>query len=220
MVALLSSRPADAQVVGVDPRPPREHRTLSRDVITGAEYDVLNVALAEHRFQNLQAKLRRDAELGDMAAVDHDLHRIENVKYRIAIHEWLVRWNSREYPCFYPIRTDEVSCAAIAQAVHPTVILNPQRPASTLGPMTELATTTITKINAEPGGDGVDFANDGVAHKAPPGSSEDLEVAIGSQITYDGGGTIGRRRYRILPGRYEFRKTAEGWALYRLRGMP
>jgi hypothetical protein len=221
VVALLSSRPADAQVVGVDPGPPREHRTLCRDVITGAEYDVLNVAGAEHRLQNLQAKLRRDSELGDTAAVDHDLHRIDNVRYRIAIHEWLVRWNSREYPCFYPIRTDEVSCAAIAQAVHPTVVLNPQRPASTLGPMVFLSTISITIVNAEPAGDGIDFAIDGVAHQAAAGSSQDLDVASGSHITYDGGGSLGQRRYRILsPGRYEFRSTAKGWALYKLPSLP
>jgi hypothetical protein len=221
VVALLSSRPVDAQVIGVDPGPPREHRTLCRDVITGAEYDVLNVALAEHRFENLQAKLRRDAELGDMAAVDHDLHRIENVKYRIAIHTWLVRWNSREYPCFYPIRTDEVSCAAIAQAVHPTVVLNPQRPASIVGPLPAATTLTVTIVNAAPTGDGIDFAIDGVAHSAPAGSSQDLDVAPGAHITYDGGGTVGQRRYLIMAGRYEFRSSAAGgWALYKVPSMP
>jgi hypothetical protein len=220
VVAMLSSTPAGAQVVGVDPGPPRERRSLCRDVITGAEYDVLNVAHAERRLENLQAKLMSDAAGGDTAAVEHDLHRIENVKYRIAIHEWLVRWNSREYPCFYPVRTDEVSCAAIAQAVHPTVILNPQRPASVLGPMSELATVTVTIVNAEPAGDGIDFAIDGAAKKALAGSSQDLEVAPGAIITYDAGGSIGPRRYRMSAGSYEFRKTANGWTLYKLPITP
>ena len=124
VVALLSSRPADAQV-GVDPGPPREPGGLLNDLVTGVEYDIVNQALAEQRLQNLQAKLRRDAERGDMAAVDCDVRRIDNVKYRIAIDEWLIRWNSRQYPGFYPIRTDAVSCAAIAQATHPTPISLP-----------------------------------------------------------------------------------------------
>ena len=64
MVALLSSRPADAQV-GVDPGPPREPGGLLNSLITGVQYDIVNQALAEHHLQYLQAKLRRDAERGD-----------------------------------------------------------------------------------------------------------------------------------------------------------
>ena len=219
VVALLSSRPADAQV-GVDPGPPREPGGLLNNVITGVEYDIVNQALAEHRLQKLQAKLRRDAERGDTAAVDRDVRRIDNLKYRIVIDEWLIRWNSRQYPDFYPIRTDAVSCAAIAQATHPTQVPNPQRPVPTPGPMAAAPTIPITIVNAEPAGAGVAFAIDGVAHQAPAGSRQDLAVAPDSNITYDGGGSLGQRRYRISPGLYEFRSTAEGWALYKLPGMP
>jgi hypothetical protein len=223
VVALLSSRPADAQV-GVDPGPPREHPGCLNAVITGAEYDIVNVKLAEHRLQNLQAKLRSDAEQGDMAAVDCDARRIANVEYRIAIHEWLIRWNMRQYPCFYPIRTDPVSAAAIAQATHPVQVPNPQRPASTLGPMVAARalsmTIPITIVNAEPTGDGVAFAVDGVTYQAPAGSRQDLAVAPDSHITYDAGGSLGQRRYRISTGVYEFRSTALGWALYKLPVKP
>jgi len=219
VVALLSSRPADAQV-GVDPGPPRERGGFLHAVVTGVEYDIVNQALAERRLQNLQARLRRDAEHGDEAAVDRDVRRIDNVKYRIAIHEWLIRWNSRQYPGFYPIRTDAVSWAAIAQAASPTQVPNPQRPAPTPGPMAAAPTISITIVNAEPAGAGVAFAIDGVAHQAPAGSRQDLAVAPDSNITYDGGGSLGQRRYRISPGLYEFRSTAEGWALYKLAGMP
>ena len=190
------------------------------DLITGVEYDIVNQALAEQRLQNLQAKLRRDAERGDMAAVDRDVRRIDNVKYRIAIDEWLIRWNSRQYPCFYPIRTDAVSCAAIAQATHPTPAPYPRQSVPTPGPMAAAPTIPITIVNAEPAGAGVAFAIDGVAHQAPAGSRQDLAVAPGSNITYDGGGSLGQRRYLISPGLYEFRSTAEGWALYKLPGMP
>jgi hypothetical protein len=235
VVALLSSRPAEAQV-GVDPGPPREHPCLLRAVITGAEYDILNEALAERCLEHLQAKLRNDAERGDVAAVDHDAYRIDKVKYRIAMHEWLARWNMRQYPDFYPIRTDAVSCAAIAQATHPTPApyprqsAPPSRPmvralippqyAPTVGPMAAAPTIPITIVNAESAGDGVAFAIDGVAHQSPAGSRQELAVAPDSHITYDGGGLLGQRRYLITPGLYEFRSTAEGWALYKLSGQP
>jgi hypothetical protein len=56
--------------------------------------------------------------------------------------------------------------------------------------------------------------------QAPAGSRQDLAVAPGSHITYDGGGSLGQRRYLISPGLYEFRSTAQGWAFYKLAGMP
>jgi hypothetical protein len=219
VIALLSSRPAAAQI-GVDPGPPRERRSLCRDIITGAEYDVVNVELAQHRLRCYQEKLMRDSELGDMAAVNDDLRRIGNVRYRIAIHEWLILWNSRQYPCFYPIRTDECSLEAIAQAATPTVVLNPQRPASTPVPMSIAPSILITIVNTEPAGSGIAFAIDGVAHQAPAGSRQDLAVPPGSYITYDAGGSLGQHRYLISPGLYEFRSTAEGWALYKQASTP
>ena len=200
VVALLSSRPADAQV-GVDPGPPREPGGLLNNLLTGVEYDIVNQALAEKHLQHLQAKFRRDAERGDRAAVDCDVRRIDNVKYRIVIDEWLIRWNSLQYPCFYPIRTDAVSRAAIAQAANPIQVPNPQRPVPTPAPMSAAPTISITIGNAEPAGAGVAFAIDGVAHQAPAGSRQDLDVAPDSTITYDGGGSLGQRRYRLSPGR-------------------
>jgi hypothetical protein len=118
VVALLSSRDAHAQV-GVDPGPPREHGGLVNAMVTGAQFDIVNQALAEHRLQRLQAKLRRDTERGNLAAVDCDLCQIDRVRYRIVMADWLTRWNLRQYPGFYPVRTDPVSAAAIAQATHP-----------------------------------------------------------------------------------------------------
>jgi hypothetical protein len=219
LVALLSSRPAEAQV-GVDPGPPREHCGLLNALITGAEYDILNQALAEHRLQKLQAKLKRDAERGDMDSVDCDVRRIDNVKYRIVMDEWLIRWNLRQYPDFYPIRTDPVSHAAIAQATHPTPSPYPPQYVPTPVPMVAASTISITIANAESAGAGITFAIDGITHQAPAGSRQDLAVTPNSYITYDGGGSLGLRRYRIPPGLYEFRLTAEGWALYKLPDKP
>jgi hypothetical protein len=219
VIALLSSRAAEAQV-GVDPGPPREHGGLVNDLVSGVKYDIVNKELAEHRLQKLQAKLRRDAERGDMAAVDHDARRIDNVKYRITIDEWLIRWNSRQYPDFYPLRTDPVSWVAIAQATHPTPAPFPPQYNPPLGPMFPAATISITIVNAEPAGPGIAFAIDGVVNKALAGARQDLDVAPNSIITYDGGGSLGQRRYRLSPGLYEFRSTAQGWALYKIPDMP
>ena len=152
--------------------------------------------------------------------MDCDVRRIDNVKYRIAIDEWLILWNSRQYPGFYTIRTDAVSCAAIAQAATPIQVPDAWRQVPTPGPMGAAPTIPITIVNAEPAGAGVAFAINGVAHEAPAGSRQDLAVTPDSIITYDGGGSLGQRRYRISPGHYEFRLTAEGWALYKLADMP
>jgi hypothetical protein len=223
VVALLSSRPADAQV-GVDPGPPRESGGLVNRVVTGVSYDIVNQGLAEHRLQNRQAKLRRDAERGDAAAVDRDLCRINDLKYRIAMDEWLIRWNSLQNPGFYAIRPDPVSRAAIAQATHPIPTPYPPQtvPTPPPGPMAAAPTIpiSVTIVNAEPTGAGVAFAIDGVSHQAAGGSRQELAVTPDSNITYEGGGSLGQRRYRISPGLYEFRSTPEGWALYKLPSMP
>ena len=86
--------------------------------------------------------------------------------------------------------------------------------------MAAAPTIPITIVNAEPAGVGVALAIDGVPFLAAGGSRQDLAVAPDSTITYDGGGSLGQRRYLISPGLYEFRSTAEGRSLYKLRGMP
>jgi hypothetical protein len=223
VVALLSSRPADAQQIGVDPGPPREPGGLVNNFLTGVQYDIVNQALAEHRLQYLQAKLRRDAERGNTAAVDRDVCQIDNVKARIAMDEWLIRWNSLQNPGFYPpTRITAESRAAIAQATHPIPIFYPSQPVPTSppGPTTAAPTIPITIVNAEPTGVGVAFVIDGVSHQAAGGSRQELAVATDSNITYESGGSLGQRRYQISPGAYEFRSTAEGWALYKLAAMP
>ncbi len=218
-IVLLSSRPADAQV-GIDPGPPREPGGLVNDLVTGVEYDRVNQALAEHRLQYLQAKLRRDSERGNSVAVDRDARRIDNVKYRIAMDEWLIRWNSRQYPCFYTIRTDPVSCAAIAQATHPIPSPYPPQYVPTASPMAAPPTIAITIVNAEPAGAGLGFDINGLTYQAPAGSRQNLTVAPDSYISYDRGGSFGQQRYLISAGVYEFRSTAQGWALYKRPSTP
>jgi len=219
VVALLSSRPAEAQI-STDPGPPREPGGLVNNLATGVQYDLVNQALAERRLQKVQAKLRRDAELGDTAAVERDLCRINDVKYRIVMDEWLIRWNSRQYPDFYPIRTDPVSAAAIAQAGRPEEFPGPRQTRPTPVPMVPGPTIPITVVNADTTGAGVAFTIDGVGHQAAAGSRQNLAVTAGSNIAYDAGGSLGKRRYRISPGVYVFQSTAEGRALNKLAAKP
>ena len=124
---------------------------LRREGSTLANYGLESGPLGYRALREfLVAKLRRDAERGDIAAVDRDFRCIDNVKYRIAIDEWLIRWNSLQYPGFYPIRTDPVSRAAIAQATHPTPSPYPRQYAPTPGRMAAVPTIPITIVNAEP----------------------------------------------------------------------
>lgn len=227
VVALLSSRPADAQVVVAPaPGPVQQDCGLLSAYIPGVRIwpEVMGKAKAERCLQYLQAKYRRDAARGDLAAVDRDLCQIDQVAYRISINEWLIQKNLNQQPCFspHPVPIDCLSRAAIADAARPPEAPYPPWPFPTPGPMGAAPTApiTITIVNAEPAGAGVAFAIDGVSHQAAGGSRQELLVAPDSNITYDGGGSIGQRRYRIAPGLYEFRSTAEGWALYKLRDLP
>jgi len=225
VLALLWSRSADAQLVdppGLTEKP----RSVGNNFVTGVQYDIVNKAKAERRLENLQARLRRDTERGDSAAADRVVRQIERDKYRIGVDDWLIRKNLLQNLCSYPVRTDAISYAAITQVARPAQFSDPlppvptPTPIPTPGPMAAAPTVAITIVNAEPTGPSVAFAINGVSAQAAGGSRQDLAVPPDSNITYDGGGSIGQRRYLISPGVYEFRSTAEGWALYKLPGTP
>ena len=108
-VALLGSTAADAEGTAfaegiVDGWPKVQPGGLVSDMATGVQYDRKNKANAEWHLQCLQAKLRRDAERGNAAAVQRDARWIDNHRYRIAVDEWLIRKNSLQNPCYYPVR--------------------------------------------------------------------------------------------------------------------
>ena len=221
VVALFSSRPADAQVI-VDPSPTPQPGGLVNNLITGVAYDVVNQAKAERSLQYYRAKIERDAGRGHSGFVDHDARKIESLQYRIVVDEWLIRKNSLQAPgCYpFPLRGHPISCAAIAQMRSQPSEAYSWGPVPTPAPMVAAPTIPITIVNADPSGAGVAFAIDGVAHQAAGGSRQELAVAPTSNITYDGGGSVGPRRYQVSPGVYEFRSTPEGWALYKLPGTP
>lgn len=213
LMSLLASRSADAQVVAA-PGTPLQPGGLYNDVITGVEYDRLNQAKAERRLPQVQAKLRRDTERGNVASAAHDARWIDNLRYRIAVDRWLIRQNSLQDPGYYPVRNDPISCAAIAEAARPSEIPDPARP--TPAPMAAVPTVSITIVNSAAAGTDITFVIDDITQKAVGGSRQDLVVTPEAVISYDGGGSIGQRRYQISSGVYEFRSTAEGWVLYKL----
>ena len=113
-----------------------------------------------------------------------------------------------------------MSCLAIAQAAHPTQIPDHLRQVLTPRPTAPSLTIPITIVYAESSGNIIAFAINGLTHQIPAGSREELAIPPDSTITYEAGGSIGDRRYRITQGTYEFRSTAEGWALYKLPATP
>ncbi|WZO97745.1 hypothetical protein EP7_004793 [Isosphaeraceae bacterium EP7] len=120
VVAILWSRPAHAQVV-IYQGPPREPGGLVNNLVTGVQYDLVNQAKAERRLQHVQAKLWRDTERGNPAAVERDVRRIDSLKYRIVVDEWLIRKNLLLDPgCYpYPLRMDAMTCEAMALVRRP-----------------------------------------------------------------------------------------------------
>lgn len=115
VVALLSSRPAGAQVVV--PSSPRQHGGFLNSLGVWSGYERINQAKAERRLPRLQEKLRRDAARNDSAAVERDVRRIDDLNYRILVDKWLIRNISLQDPGYYPYprRLDPISYDAIAQ---------------------------------------------------------------------------------------------------------
>ncbi|WP_435007641.1 hypothetical protein P12x_004908 [Tundrisphaera lichenicola] len=120
MIGLLCPRPAAAQL-GTDPGPPREPGGLVNNVLTGVQYDIVNQAKALRRLDHFRAKLGRDAERGNSAAVERDSRRIHVLRHRIAVDEWLIRKNSLCDPGYYPrpLWLDPMSCEAEALVRRP-----------------------------------------------------------------------------------------------------
>lgn len=118
VVALLSSKRADAQLV-IGPGPAWQTLGANNPLFTGAKYDMVNQSLAEWHLECAQAKLSRDAGRGRTAAAQRDARRIEQLKFRIAADQWLIRKNLTQEPGFYPSLIDTISLEAIAQAGRP-----------------------------------------------------------------------------------------------------
>jgi hypothetical protein len=115
VIALLSLRPAGAQVVV--PGPARQHGGFLNNLGSWWWYEPINQAKAERHLSRIQEKLRRDVGRGDSSAVDCDVRRIDDLQYRILVDEWLIRKNCGQDPGYYPYprRLDPITYNAIAQ---------------------------------------------------------------------------------------------------------
>ncbi len=227
LVALGSYCPVQAQVGG-DFRPFRPQDGAFNQLNIGVTYDRVNQAKAERNLRFHEEKLKRDAANCKTGAEHHDIRRIGALKYRIAVDEWLIRKNLTGELYGYPPLTDPVSAVAIAQAATPapfidSVQVTPPTDSATaaLAPAPAPSTPiTITIVNTARPELTVSFAIDGVAYQAAGGSRQDYSVTSDSNITFDGGGSVGARRYVVSSGVYEFRSTAGAWVLYKLPATP
>ena len=156
MVALLSSGSAEAQQYyfgpGSGPDVARRPGALASNITTGVQYDLVNQQLAENRLHRI---LTRPGG-GHPAFLGGRPQRIADLRYRIAVDEWLIRKNSLQEPGIYPVRTDPESIAALNQAtrlvpVYTSPVLAPDRaPAPNFAPAPGLAPTPAPDLAPAP----------------------------------------------------------------------
>ncbi len=115
--ALLWTTPASAQRY----KPPGETWTGLTPLTSGAFQEMGNQARAEHLLSHREQKLTRHAAQGNPVAVERDLDRINHLRFRISVDQWLIQKhlcdNPGRYP--YPVHLDPLSCAVIGQYRRP-----------------------------------------------------------------------------------------------------
>ena len=113
-VVLLSTHAADAQMVRGGPQ---LRSGLFNIAAPSSWNERVNQANAERKLPYREDKLRRDVERGDSVAIDRDARRIDYLRYRIVMDQWLIRKIAcDEAGCLpYPARLDPMSYCAIAQ---------------------------------------------------------------------------------------------------------
>lgn len=105
-VALLMTASAQAQQKPKYYGPPPPTEGLGNALTNGYAYEIANQAKAERRVGYVQAKLQRDSERGNAAAVSRDARTIDRLRYRIAVDQWLIRKGKLCDLGYYPIRND------------------------------------------------------------------------------------------------------------------
>lgn len=171
---------------------------------------------AEHQLAHLESKIARDQACGNPAKNERRLLWMNELRFRLAADEWLIRMNSLQDPGYYPYRTDFQTAGYMADAARPGP--EPGIPQAVLWPNSIAPETTIYIANT--GSSEVGFNINGVSAQIFGGSRKLFPTFAPATITFNGGGSIGERRYTITPGRYEFRSTAEGWILVRTSAKP
>lgn len=217
-LALWSGVAAEAQMLVIPTRGGTKHQ--SNPWINGAQNEIVNRHLAEHRMETLQARRQSDAARGDWDAVARADQKMGYLRYRIAVDDWLI--GKLMYQCngYYPPVIDEMSLEYIGQAACPGPPPPLPQPMAPDVPMNTAPTIAVTILNVEAAGASVSYGIDGLTHQAAPASRQRLTVTTGTSIRFDAGGSIGPREYRLTPGTYEFRSSAEGWTFFKVGGSP
>jgi hypothetical protein len=119
LVALGGSGRAGAQE---HPRHPGIYRISS-----GAWLDQADAAKAQKRLEHLESSLQAHSQAGRTEAVEKDLHHIHRTRFRLGVDQWLARKNLCDQlgPYPFPLRTDSMSCAAMASVRRPPGTLSP-----------------------------------------------------------------------------------------------
>jgi hypothetical protein len=146
----------------------------------------------EKRLEQDQARLDDDLKRGDTARVNRDLEQIRRDEWWLTIDR-----NGRRFGPTPPLPQPAAGSAA-------TVTVPPQ-------------VSVVVIQNPEQSGLAVNYVVDGVTFRTEPGGRQSLVVGPSSTICFDRGGDFGVARYALSAGVYEFRSSAAGWGLVKLK---
>jgi hypothetical protein len=208
----------------------------------GLPGDLLVLKVRELQAKRDRARLQDDINRGDAAAVNRDLRLVRRHERDV---QMVRRWAQRDLflpPGFYPMppRAAQVPVnpSLIPHPQYPGYGYFPSDPdhlyrlpegatgttegataaASTAGAAdgTRGARMSIEIVNTAPAGTTVTFFINGVAYQIEGGGRRKLDVRPRSTIAYDRIGGLGRWRYTLSSGVYEFQPLESGWALFKV----
>ncbi len=194
------------------------------------------------QLQQDQARLEQDIANGNTARANRDLEQIRRDEWWLTIDH-----NQRRFGPTPPLPTPVPVSAGIVphpqdpgygydpshpaqrvQLPQPVPAVNPapgggtssdSAPGSTPEKPTR-AKVSVVIFNPEETRVAVNYVVDGVTYRTESGGLQRLVTGPKSTIRYDKGGDFGAERYALSPGDYEFRSSATGWALVKLRRAP
>jgi hypothetical protein len=204
--------------------------------------DLLLLKARELEVRHERARLQDDIDRGDTAGMNRDLQLIRRHERSV---ERLGRWVRRDvfFPLgFYPLPPRGAPVppnpALIAHPQYPGYgyftsdpdhLYRLPQPVSVTNAGTRSDGSTIRApaatasarapieiINAGPPGASVEYFVDGVAYQIEGGARQKLDVGPRSTVAYHRASGLGKWRYSLSAGVYEFRPVDSGWALFKV----
>jgi hypothetical protein len=203
--------------------------------------DLLLLKARELEVKYDEARLQDDINRGDAAGMSRDLQSIRRHERGV---ERVRRWVRRDvflplgfYPLPPPSPPVPPTPSLIAHPQYPgygyfpsdpnhLYRLSPLVPVTSAGisgdastvrvPAVTAAHNLIEIVNTGPPGTNVDYFINGVAYRIEGGGRQKLDVGPRSTVAYDRGSRVGKQRYSLSAGVYEFRPRDSGWALFKL----